>query len=53
MKKEKMNKAVRNIAKAMSTMLLAVLFISANTGSCHMIYEPKAPDALNRFKKLC
>lgn len=53
MKNAKMSNAVRNIAKVMSTMLMAVLFISANTGSCHMIYEPKAPDALNHFKKLC
>lgn len=29
-----------------------VLLLNANTTSCTVIHQPKAPDSLNRFKKI-
>ena len=40
-----------SLAMVISSMLCAVLFISANTTSSTLIYQPKAPDELARFKK--
>lgn len=39
-------------AVACSALLTAVMFICANTTSCSMIYEPEAPDGLDRFSKI-
>ena len=41
-----------SLAKVLSSMLCAVLIISANTTSSTMIHQPKAPDELIRFKKI-
>ena len=41
-----------SLAKILSSMLCAVLIISANTTSSTMIHQPKAPDELIRFKKI-
>lgn len=34
-----------------SALLSAVLFVSANSTSCFMVYQPKAPEALSRYSK--
>ena len=34
-----------------SALLSAVLFVCANTNSCLMVYQPKAPEALSRYSK--
>ena len=39
-------------AVACSMLLSAVMFICANTASCSMIYQPKAPADLARFSKI-
>lgn len=41
-----------SLAKVLSSMLCGVLIISANTTSSTLIYQPKAPDELTRFKKI-
>ena len=48
----KLSNFVKKIAPAVQTVLVAVLFISANTNSCALIHQPKAPDALKRFSKV-
>ena len=40
------------LAGAVSAFLMAVLFISANTNSCIVIHQPKAPKALDKFSKV-
>lgn len=39
------------IAKAVVSVLDSVLKTEANSGSCCVIYQPKAPKELERFKK--
>lgn len=34
-----------------TALLSAVLVVSANTTSCFMVHQPKAPETLNRFSK--
>lgn len=34
-----------------SALLGAVLFVCANSNSCFMVYQPKAPEALSRYSK--
>lgn len=38
------------LATAVSTLLYWVLFLCANTNSSALIYQPKAPTSLNKFK---
>lgn len=38
-------------AMLFSTLLSAVLFICANSNSCFMIHQPKAPKALSRYNR--
>ena len=38
------------IATAVSTLLYSVLFLCANTNSCTLVYQPKAPASLEKFK---
>lgn len=38
-------------AMLFSALLSAVLFVCANTNSCFMIHQPKAPEALSRYSK--
>ncbi len=40
------------IATLLSTILCAVLFVCANTNSCVMVHQPKAPEGLERFSKV-
>lgn len=42
---------MRKLAKLAVPTLCAVLFICANTNSCCMIYQPQAPEELERFGK--
>lgn len=48
-----MNKsnAENKIAKKMTSILNGVLKHEANTASCYLVYQPKAPAELRRFKK--
>lgn len=39
------------MAKGVATVLNKVLKVEANTNSCVVVYQPKAPKALERFKK--
>lgn len=39
-------------ALVLSSVLCAVLFVNANTGSCMMIHQPEAPKNLDRFSKI-
>ncbi len=39
-------------AMLFTTLLSAVLIVCANSNSCLMIHQPKAPEALNRFSKI-
>lgn len=53
-----MKKTIRNnmmkgkAASILSAALCAVLFVCANTNSCFMIHQPKAPDGLHKFSKM-
>lgn len=38
-------------AMLFSALLSAVLFVCANSNSCFMIHQPKAPEALSRYSK--
>ncbi|MDO5403266.1 MAG: cyclic lactone autoinducer peptide, partial [Eubacteriales bacterium] len=46
---------MKKVSKALATgtkkVLNTVLKADANSASCGMIYQPKAPEALSRFKK--
>jgi len=44
--------ANHRIAKAVSFVLFAVLFICANTTSCTLIHQPETPVGLQRFSKV-
>ena len=48
MKKEKITKKA---AKGVASVLNSVLRTEANSASCVIIFEPKAPKELSRFKK--
>lgn len=41
-----------HMAKAASSALNAVLFVCANTNSCTMVHQPKAPSELSRYSKV-
>lgn len=43
---------IRKIASFATMCLTAILFVSANTNSCFMIHQPKAPSGLERFSKI-
>lgn len=48
MKKEKVTK---NVAKGVAKVLNSVLRTEANSTSCLVLCQPKAPKELSRFKK--
>lgn len=52
MKKFNFTLNTHKIATALSSILCAVLFVCANTNSCIMIHQPKAPAELARFSKV-
>lgn len=41
-----------SLAAFSAVLLNAVMLICANTNSCLMIYQPKAPEALSKFSKI-
>lgn len=47
MKKEKS----KNAAKAITRILDKVLVMEANSTSCVIVYEPKVPKSISKFKK--
>ena len=46
------NKILKGTTKAVIFALDKLLKVEANTTSCLMLYQPKAPKALERYKKL-
>ena len=48
MKGNKLNAKTANLVAKMATKTLKT---EANTSSCALVYQPKAPKELNRFKK--
>ena len=50
-KQMKEKKQSNNMAKGVASVLNKVLKVEANTNSCVVVYQPKAPKALERFKK--
>lgn len=44
-------KLSKGAAKAVANMAKQTLKVEANTNSCLIIYQPKAPKELSRFKK--
>lgn len=49
---EKIKNLYYKSAILFTAMLSAILFISANSTSCFMVYEPKAPEALSRYSRV-
>ena len=49
MNEEKKKKNI--MAKGVASALNKVLKVEANTNSCVVVYQPKAPKSLERFKK--
>lgn len=45
------NKILKGTTKAVIFALDKLLKVEANTTSCLMLYQPKAPKALERYKK--
>lgn len=41
-----------HLAAISAILLNAVMIICANTNSCAMIYQPEAPNALDRYNKI-
>lgn len=41
----------RKIANAISTVLKGILIIDANTNSSTMIYQPKTPSDIKKYKR--
>ena len=44
-------KVINGIAKSVASVLKTSLRVEANTTSCILVYQPKAPKELSRFKK--
>lgn len=44
-------KVINGIAKSVTSVLKTSLRVEANTTSCILVYQPKAPKELSRFKK--
>ena len=44
------NKFAKKTAKKIATVLDAALHVEANSTSCLLIYQPKAPDKLSHFR---
>lgn len=44
-------KQSNNMAKGVAAVLNKVLKVEANTNSCVVVYQPKAPKTLERFKR--
>lgn len=47
MKKDRVSKPAKLVAKALNGVLRA----EANSTSCFIVYQPKAPEGLSRFRK--
>lgn len=47
----KENKFAKKNAKALAKIATGVLKVEANSSSCILVYQPKAPKELARFKK--
>lgn len=47
MKKDNVNKSAKLVVKALNGVLRA----DANSTSCFIVYQPKAPESLSRFRR--
>lgn len=47
----KENKLKQSVAKGIASFLDLTLKMDANTTSCYIAYQPKAPNALQKYKK--
>lgn len=48
-----MGKNVSNrLAGLLTTVLSAVLFVSANSSSCFLIHQPQAPKGIEKYSKV-
>lgn len=47
-----LKKLYYHAAFVVSSLLCAVLFVSANSGSCMMVHQPEAPKNLDRFSMI-
>lgn len=50
-KNNEMSKLSKTIAKEMASMLGTVLNVEANSTSCSIVYQPKAPKELSKFRR--
>lgn len=48
----KLNSYISKAASCIAFFLTAVLFVGANSASSCMVYQPKAPAGLSRFRKI-
>lgn len=46
-----MNKMDKKLAKGVAAMLHSVLNVEANSASCYIVYQPKVPKDLEKFRK--
>lgn len=49
---QKKEKILRLAARGAASVLASKLYADANAASCIMTYQPKAPEALAKFKKV-
>ncbi len=49
---KKNTNASKNIAKVTASLLKTSLVVSANTTSCTVVHQPKAPQGLKQFSKV-
>lgn len=47
MKKDNTKKSVKLVVKALN----GILRTEANSTSCYIVYQPKAPESLSRFRR--
>ncbi len=48
---QKKEKIIQVTARGVASVLKSKLYADANSASCIMTYQPKAPEALAKFKK--
>ncbi len=45
------NNLLKTTAKGIQTILNAFLYVDANSSSCTVLYQPKAPKELSKFRR--
>lgn len=49
---QKKEKILHLTAKGIASMLTSKLYTDANSTTCTMLFQPKAPESLEKFKKV-